>query len=88
MDHFVRIVFDNLEEHSKLDESVFPNQNLLETINGKPVIEIPLARSLNEAESDEFADRLSAFMFENGYDNFDIEISVDDLNDDEVTKKW
>lgn len=76
MDHFVRVIFDSKQNvTSKLDESIFPQQNLLETINGKKVIEIPLVKELTDSESDEYADRLSEYMFEQGYDNFDIEIS-------------
>jgi len=75
MEHFVRIIFENNEGPSLLDESIFPSQNLLETIDGNPVIEIPLHRELTNEEADGYADRLAALMFEQGYDNFDIEIS-------------
>ena len=34
MEHFVRVVLDNSQEPSILDESIFPTQNLLETANG------------------------------------------------------
>ena len=63
------------EGPSVLDESIFPFQTLLETVDGNPVIEIPLERELTNEEADGYADRLSALMFEQGYDNFDIEIS-------------
>jgi hypothetical protein len=75
MEHFVRIIFENNEGPSLLDESIFPSQNLLETVDGNPVIEIPLHRELTNEEADGYADRLAALMFEQGYDNFDIEIS-------------
>lgn len=79
MEHFVRVIFDTREQFKEqLDESVFPAQNLLETKDGRPVIEIPLGRALSESESDEFADRLANYMFEQGYDDFDIEISMDE----------
>jgi len=75
MEHFVRVILDKSQEPSILDESVFPSQSLLETAEGNPVIEIPLDRELTNEEADGYADRLSALMFENGYDDFDIEIS-------------
>jgi hypothetical protein len=75
MEHFVRIIFENNEGPNLLDESIFPSQNLLETVDGNPVIEIPLHRELTNEEADGYADRLAALMFEQGYDNFDIEIS-------------
>lgn len=79
MEHFVRVIFDHKEQFKEqLDESVFPKQNLLETDDGRPVIEIPLNRSLSESESDEYADRLANYMFEQGYKDFDIEISMDE----------
>ena len=75
MEHYVRVILDKSQEPSILDESIFPSQSLLETAQGNPVIEIPLDRELTNEEADGYADRLSALMFENGYDDFDIEIS-------------
>ena len=75
MEHYVRVILDKNQESSILDESIFPSQSLLETAEGNPVIEIPLDRELTNEEADGYADRLSALMFENGYDDFDIEIS-------------
>jgi hypothetical protein len=78
MEHFVRVIMEKNVGISKLDESIFPQQNLLETTDGNPVIEIPLGKHLTNEEADGFADRLAAFMFEQGHDNFDIEISGGD----------
>jgi hypothetical protein len=78
MEHFVRVIMEKNVGISKLDESIFPQQNLLETADGNPVIEIPLGKHLTNEEADGFADRLAAFMFEQGHDNFDIEISGGD----------
>ena len=75
MEHYVRVILDKSQEPSILDESIFPSQSLLETAEGNPVIEIPLDRELTNEEADGYADRLSALMFENGYDDFDIGIS-------------
>jgi hypothetical protein len=79
MEHFVRIVFEKNKSltESKLDESIFPGNELLETEQGASVYHIPLPRELNEEEADGFADRLSAYMFEQGLEDFDIEISTD-----------
>ena len=77
MEHFVRIVMEKQDLANKLDESVFPNNDLYETEQGATVFEIPLPAALTEAEADEFAERLSNYMFEQGYDDFDIEFSTD-----------
>ena len=77
MEHFVRIVMEKQDLANKLDESVFPNNNLYETEQGATVFEIPLPAALTEDEADEFAKRLSNYMFEQGYDDFDIEFSTD-----------
>jgi len=85
MEHFVRVVFEKQEGlNESLDESIFPNNELLETDQGAQVFHIPLPRALSENESDEFAERLANYMFESGYDDFDIEVSTDleeDINE-------
>lgn len=75
MEHFVRVILDEKQEVSFLNESIFPNQNLLETADGRPVFEIVLEKHLQDDEADEYAERLANYMFEQGYKNFDIEIS-------------
>ena len=75
MEHFVRIVMEK-QENAKLNESVFPKYNLLETEQGATVFEIPLAKELTEEQSDEFANRVAEFLFNEGFDDFDIEVSV------------
>jgi hypothetical protein len=82
MEHFVRIIFDEaVELNEALNESIFPGNTLLETVEGNPVVHIPLTRELTNEESDEFADRVATYMFEQGYDNFDIEISTNSEED-------
>ena len=66
------------ETNIKLDESIFPQQQIYETAHGVSVIEIPLARKLSETESKEFAQRLVHYMQEQGYNDFDVEISIDE----------
>ena len=87
MDHFVRVIFEKQDVVETLDESIFPGNELLETDQGANMFHIPLARELSEQESDEYAERLANFMFEQGYDDFDIEISASDLDiaEDEET---
>ena len=87
MEHFVRVVFEkdnNITE--SLDESIFPGNELLETEQGASVFQIPLQRQLDESEADTYAERLANYMFEQGYDDFDIEISADgEIDEDEET---
>jgi len=87
MEHFVRVIFEKREGlNESLDESIFPGNELLETEQGASVFHIPLPRELSEQEADEYAERLSAYMFEQGLDDFDIEISTDlDEDFDEET---
>ena len=78
MEHFVRIVMEKKEGlNESLDESIFPENELLETAQGAHMFQIPLSRQLSENEADEYAQRLANYMFEQGYDDFDIQISSD-----------
>ena len=88
MEHFVRIVMEKQETLSEnLNESVFPNSVVYETEQGGTVFEIPLANPLSEEQADEFANRFAEFMFNEGYEDVDIQISADDVdvNEDEET---
>lgn len=74
------------EEQKSLDESIFSEQEMYETDQGGTVYQIPLARNLSEQEADEYANRLANYMFEQGYEDFDIDISADGLEEtDEIT---
>jgi hypothetical protein len=77
MEHFVRVIMEKQDIKSKLNESVFPTYEIYESAQGATVFEIPLSAALSEAEADEFANHLSNYMFEQGFDDFDIEISTD-----------
>ena len=69
-----------------LDESIFAEQEIYETEQGATVYEIALPRELSEDEADEYANRLANYMFEHGYEDFDIEISTnDEVSEDEIT---
>lgn len=81
MENFVRIVMEKNEKLTQLDESIFPSSEIYESAQGATVVEIPLARLLDEDEATEYANRLANYMFEQGYEDFDIEVSTD-LTDD------
>ena len=86
MEHFVRVIFEKKEGlNESLDESIFPGNELLETEQGAHVFHIPLPRELSEEEADGYAEHLANYMFENGYDDFDIEISAD--LDEDITEE-
>ena len=85
MEHFVNIVMEKQKELKTLDESIFPESNVYETENEVTVYQIPLSRQLSEEESEEYADRLSKYLFSEGYEDFDIEISME--SDEDVTEE-
>jgi hypothetical protein len=86
MEHFVRITMEKQEVNKSLDESIFAEQEIYETEQGGTVYQIPLARELSEQEADEYAKHLANYMFEQGYEDFDIDISADGLQEtDEIT---
>ena len=83
MEHFVRIVMEKTDSVNRLNESVFPHQEIFESAQGATVIQIPLGKNLSEAEADRFAEKLANYVFEQGHTDFDIEISTDDDKFDE-----
>jgi len=85
MEHFVRIVMEKQEGPQLLDESIFPSQQIFESEQGATVYHIDLPRELTEDECDEYAEKLANYMFEQGYEDFDIEISGDEQDIDEET---
>lgn len=85
MEHFVRIVMEKQEGAQLLDESVFSEQEVFETEQGGTVFQIPLQRELSEDEANEYAEKLADYMFEQGYEDFDIEISAGDAEVEEET---
>jgi hypothetical protein len=74
MEHFVRIVMEKQEGAAKLDESIFSESQTFVTEQDCTVFQIPLQRELNEDEANEYAENLANYMFEQGYEDFDIEI--------------
>jgi hypothetical protein len=87
MEHFIRVVMekqDNLNE--SLNESVFPGSTIYESEQGARIFEMPLAAELSEEQAEEFANKLADYVFEQGYEDFDIEISADgDVSEEEET---
>jgi hypothetical protein len=77
MEHFARVVMEKQESARQLDESIFPGIDLYESAQGGTVFQIPLSRQLSEEEANEYAEKLADLMFEQGYEDFDIEISAD-----------
>ncbi len=84
MEHFARVIMDK-QETVALSES-FTEYNLYETSQGNTVFEINLPKSPNEEQSQKIAEKIANYFFAEGYNDFDIEISADDLEEaDEIT---
>ena len=77
MEHFVRVVMEKQEILEGLNESVFPTHEIYESEQGATVIEIPLPSALSEEQADEMAHKVAEHFFNEGYEDFDIEISSD-----------
>ena len=86
MEHFIRVVMEKQDTLSEgLNSSVFPGSEVMETEQGATVFNIPLPRALSEEESDAFADKLVEYMAEQGYEDYDIECSMDE--DEDITEE-
>ena len=87
MNYYVNIVMEKDERLNEgVDASIFPEQEVFTTEQDCSVLQIPLPRELSEEEADEYANRLANYMFESGYEDFDIEVRGDDIEEaDEVT---
>ena len=88
MENFINIIFDNKEEiddivvsevatsaSTSLMESE-TNYSLTESQSGQTVLTVETHVQLDEEESDEVANNVANKLFDLGYDNFDIEVSV------------
>jgi hypothetical protein len=84
MENFVRIVMEKQEGATKLDESIFAESQTFVTEQDCTVMQIPLQRELSEDEANEYAQKLANYMFEQGYEDFDIEIGN---GHDEITEE-
>ena len=73
------------EGATKLDESIFAESQVFVTEQDCTVFQIPLTKELSEDEANEYAEKLANYMFEQGYEDFDIEIGSDIDNITEET---
>lgn len=80
MTHFARVIMDK-QDNLAIREDAFESYDVYETEQEGTVFEIPLPRSLDEQQSQQFAEKLANYFFAEGYDDFDIEISADDLKE-------
>ena len=85
MEYYVRVVMEKQEGAAKLDESIFAESQTFVSEQDCTVFHIPLQRELNEDEADEYANRLANYMFEQGYEDFDIEMGHEGSYVDEET---
>lgn len=87
MEHFIRVVMEKQESlNESLNESVFPGSVIYESEQGASIFEMPLSAELSEQEADDFANKLAEYVFDQGYEDFDIEISADgEVDEDEET---
>jgi len=95
MDNFISIVFDDKPDSNfsrtflacfeNVNESLLESETeylVFEAKGGKTVYRIGISESPNDAEADKLADHLYTHLYTQGYDNFDIEITADDLAED------
>ena len=88
MENFINIIFDNKEE---LDDIVVSevatsasnalmesetNYTLTESEQGQTILTVETHVQLDEGESDKVANNVANKLFDLGYNNFDIEVSV------------
>tara|TARA_Y100000389_G_scaffold104096_1_gene100933 strand:+ start:5463 stop:5729 length:267 start_codon:yes stop_codon:yes gene_type:complete len=88
MENFINVIFDNKEEIddivvSEVATMASPallesetNYSLNESEDGKTVLTVETHAQLDEEESDLVAEDIANKLFDLGYDNFDIEVSV------------
>jgi hypothetical protein len=85
MEHFVTVVMEK-QETKALDESAFPVYETFDSEQDTTVMQIPLPRTLDEQESNEYANKLADYLFSEGYEDFDIFVNAHEAEDlDEVT---
>tara|TARA_Y100000114_G_C11721670_1_gene308832 strand:- start:391 stop:957 length:567 start_codon:yes stop_codon:yes gene_type:complete len=83
MEHYVNIICDKSTRIIEtLDTNIFPKKSLEITDQDVQLITIPLDRELTEAESDLYAQKLANYIIENGFDDFDIEITTSEDTED------
>ena len=81
MKQFVTVVMEK-QDKAKLDESVFPVYETFNTGQETTVMRIPLSKDLSEDEANGYAEHLANYLFAEGYDDFDIVIGEDDIDEE------
>jgi hypothetical protein len=81
MKQFVTVVMEK-QDKAKLDESVFPVYETFNTEQETTVMRIPLSKDLSEDEANGYAEHLANYLFAEGYDDFDIVIGEDDIDEE------
>ena len=88
MENFINIIFDNKEEIDDIVVSEVAtsasnalmesetNYSLTESDKGQTILTVETHVQLDEQESDEVANNVANKLFDLGYNNFDIEVSV------------
>ena len=62
MEHYVTVVMEK-QETTALDESAFPVYETFDSEQDTTVMQIPLPRTLDEQESNEYANKLANYLF-------------------------
>jgi len=73
MSNYIRIIIENTKSSKKLTESVLKEYKVKDS--GVLIYEIPLRKDLSTKESNRFAEKMSNFLFDQGFTSFDIEFS-------------
>jgi len=94
MENFISIVFDSKpdKDFSKtflacfdnISESLMEEETdyvVFEATGGKTVYRIGIKESPSDADAEKLADHLYTHLYVQGYDNFDIEITADELSE-------
>ena len=80
MEHYVTVVMEK-QETTALDESAFPVYETFDSEQDTTVMQIPLPRTLDEQESNEYANKLADYLFSEGYQDFDIFVNAHEAED-------
>ena len=80
MEHYVTVVMEK-QETKALDESAFPVYETFDSEQDTTVMQIPLPRTLDEQESNEYANKLADYLFSEGYEDFDIFVNAHEAED-------
>jgi hypothetical protein len=80
MEHYVTVVMEK-QETTALDESAFPVYETFDSEQDTTVMQIPLPRTLDEQESNEYANKLANYLFSEGYEDFDIFVNAHEAED-------